>query len=206
MSAFPSESGCRSYRDELEAVPQAPVRLDVLRKYGEDDGFCLPLADGLRAVATPGAALVFTAHSIPSAQAARCDYEASLRRAATRVCELAGWDGPWQLAWQSRSGPPQVPWLEPDVGQVAAAHASEGVRDLVVVPIGFTSDHVEVVWDLDTALAQQCRELGLGLHRVPTVGTDPRFVQLLVDLVEERRDGPEGPGCPGGVSCCRAGA
>jgi ferrochelatase len=119
------------------------------------------------------------------------------------VCRLAGYEGPWELVWQSRSGPPQVPWLEPDVGDHAAELAARGVRELVVVPIGFTSDHVEVVWDLDTELAQRCGELGLSMTRVSTPGTDPRFVELLASLVRERWDGPTGSDCPGGFSCCR---
>jgi ferrochelatase len=221
-SAFPSPSGCRSYRDELErcAATHAPdVQFDVLPKYGIEPGFTIAFADGLREALTPGCAVLFTAHSIPVAQARLCDYEQWLHRAADQVCTQAGYDGPWEIVWQSRSGPPGVPWLEPDVGdrvaglaaartrETAQAPAEPAPLEVVVVPIGFISDHIEIHWDLDTELAARCTQLGVRLSRVATPGTDPRFVEVLVRLVQDRLGQPpeisSPPGCPGGLSCCR---
>ena len=95
-------------------------------------------------------------------------------------------DLPWDLVWQSRSGPPQVPWLEPDVNDHLAALAEAGVTDVVVSPIGFVSDHLEVIWDLDNEAAGTAERLGLGYARAVTPSTDPRFVAMVRELVEER--------------------
>lgn len=97
----------------------------------------------------------------------------------------------WDLCYQSRSGPPQVPWLEPDIVDHLRALAKEGVRDVVLSPLGFVSDHMEVVWDLDHEAQDEAQKLGIGLHRVATPGTDPRFVAMVEELVRERtEDGP----------------
>ena len=117
----------------------------------------------------------------------------------------------WDLVWQSRSGPPHVPWLEPDINDHLAALAKAGVRGVVVSPIGFISDHLEVVWDLDTEAAQTAADLGLRYARAATPGSDPRFVAMVRDLVLERLD-PAAPRarlgalpvwdvCP--VGCCQ---
>jgi ferrochelatase len=115
-------------------------------------------------------------------------------------------DRPWDLVWQSRSGPPQVPWLEPDVGQHVQSLYDQGAREVVVVPIGFTSDHVEVVYDLDVQLRSQVPS-DVVLRRAATVGTDPEFVAMLAQLVRERINGSPAPQgialhhvCPSG--CC----
>ena len=97
---------------------------------------------------------------------------------------------PWALAYQSRSGPPRQPWLEPDVGDyLAARHQQDAIRDVVIVPIGFISDHMEVVYDLDTELKQRCESLGINMVRAATVGTHPRFIRMIRELVEERMTG-----------------
>jgi ferrochelatase len=165
--------------------------------------------------AGPGAHLLFTAHSIPTVMADSSGpeggaYVAALRAACAGVVERLGTAQPWDLVFQSRSGPPQVPWLEPDVGDHLADLHARGVREAVMVPIGFTSDHVEVLYDLDVQAQERVAELpGLVAHRSATVGTDPEFVALLRDLVAERLAGAELPShgavathdrCP--AQCC----
>jgi ferrochelatase len=141
----------------------------------------LTLAGGERAH------VLFTAHSLPQAMAATSRYEADLRETAERVVERAGPAGAsWELVYQSRSGPPSVPWLEPDVLDCLHALPGRGVRDVIVMPLGFLSDHVEVLWDLDHDAAALARSLGLGFHRAATVGTHPELVAMIVDLVAER--------------------
>jgi len=110
--------------------------------------------------------------------------------------------------WQSRSGPPEVPWLEPDVADHLRALAARGVGQVVVAPIGFVSDHLEVVWDLDNELAELAGELGLGYARADTVGTDPRFTALIADMVVRYADGEgdlDAPGCGDNGAGCRSG-
>ena len=222
-SAFPSYSGCRQYREDWwrarAEVPGAPL-VSKLRHYWAEDGFLTPMADNVRATEpAEGARLVFTAHSIPTSMAQTSGlpevdgaYVAALREAAAGVVERLGGAYAWDLVFQSRSGPPQVPWLEPDVGDHLLALHAEGVREAVMVPIGFTSDHVEVLYDLDTQAQQQVSGLdGFTAKRAATVGTDPRFVAMLRELVVERLAGPELPThgalathdrCP--VGCCPA--
>jgi ferrochelatase len=133
--------------------------------------------------------LVFTAHSIPTSMAATCDYEAQLAETSRLVVERLGHPLPWSLAWQSRSGSPRVPWLEPDIGDHLAVLAGDGVDAVVVVPVGFVSEHMEVVHDLDTEALARADELGMVARRAGTVGTHPRFVSGLVELIRERTAG-----------------
>jgi ferrochelatase len=147
----------------------------------------------------PDARLVFCAHSIPTALAASSGpagdgYPTTLRVACQGVVARLDRPRAWDLVWQSRSGPPSVPWLEPDVGDHLAALHAQGVRDVVLVPVGFVSDHVEVLYDLDVQAQQRVAALpGMVARRAPTVGTDPAFVAMLRDLVVERMAGPELP-------------
>ncbi|WP_406675449.1 ferrochelatase [Nonomuraea sp. N2-4H] len=120
-------------------------------------------------------------------------YEAQLRRSAELVNQALGRTEPWDLVWQSRSGPPQVPWLEPDVCDYLR---KTDARSVVLVPIGFVSDHMEVVYDLDTEARQVAAELELPMERAATAGTHPRFVQMVRELMEE----PEPVPCP--LTCC----
>jgi ferrochelatase len=158
------------------------------------------------------APLVFTAHSIPRALAATCDYEAQLRETASLVAFPLG-RREWSLVYQSRSGPPSQPWLAPDIVDHLRALAAGGVKDVVVAPIGFTSDHMEVLYDLDLEAKSRAMELGLNMVRAGTAGTHPRFVRMIRELVQERlSDAPErlhlgtrGPApdaCP--PDCCPA--
>lgn len=139
--------------------------------------------------------VVFTAHSIPVSMAessgpAGGRYEAQLRETARLVAERAAPGLAWDLVWQSRSGAPHVPWLEPDVNDHLEVLAKEGTTQVVVSPIGFVSDHLEVLWDLDEEAAATARRLGLGFARAGTPGADPRFVAMVRDLVLERMAQP----------------
>jgi ferrochelatase len=199
-SAFPSYSGCRQYQEDIaRAQVDGMPRVDKLRHYYCEDGFVGAQArnvvaqlDGL-----DSPRIVFTAHSIPQVMADTSGptggaYVEALRTAAALVVERLPSAYSWDLVFQSRSGPPDVPWLEPDVGDHLEALYGEGVREVVLVPIGFTSDHVEVVYDLDVQAADRAAGLaGLTLRRAETVGTDPEFVQMLVRLVAERAAGLE---------------
>jgi ferrochelatase len=208
-SAYSSYSSCRQYREDIarareQAGPGAP-EIEKIRQFYSHPGFIGPLAaatrravDELPAAARDGARLVFTAHSIPASMAASSGpsggaYPAQLAEAARLVAEQAGGPGggprPWELAYQSRSGPPSVPWLEPDVNDVLERLAAEGAPAVVLVPAGFVSDHVEVRYDLDVEAAETARRLGLPMARAATPGTDPAFVSMVTALVKERTEG-----------------
>ncbi|GAB3983576.1 ferrochelatase [Plantactinospora veratri] len=201
-SAYGGYSSCRQYLEDIAAAraavgPDAP-RIDKLRQYWDHPGFVEPHADAVAtALATLDPArrestrLVFTAHSIPVSMAASAGpqggrYEAQLRETAALVAGRAAPGLAYDLVWQSRSGPPQVPWLEPDVNDHLRALAADGVTSVVVSPIGFVSDHLEVVWDLDTEAAATAKQLGLDFVRAATPGTDRRFVAMVRELVTER--------------------
>jgi ferrochelatase len=227
-SAYSSYSACRQYLDDIDravaaAGPGAP-RIDKIRPYFNHPGFIEPFAAAVEAALAglPGAAresprLVFTAHSIPVGMAASSGsgskgtavpgavggrYVAELREAARLIAERtpAGSGLPYDLVFQSRSGPPSVPWLEPDVNDHLAALAKgslvtgEAVRvpsAVVVVPVGFVSDHVEVLHDLDTEAAQTAASLGLPFARAKAPGPTPRFAAMVAELVAERVSGAE---------------
>ena len=195
-SAYGSYSGCRQYLENVEAAraevgAKAPA-VDKLRAFYNHPGFVEPLVELVGAAferidepRRAAARLVFTAHSLPRALAAASPYEAELGETAGLVAERLGRTG-FALVYQSRSGPPSQPWLEPDIVEHLRGLASEGVKDVVVAPIGFLSDHMEVVYDLDLDARARAVELGLNLVRAPTVGTHPRFVRMIRELVEER--------------------
>jgi ferrochelatase len=222
-SAFSSYSGCRQYREDVmqavERVGLTTMRFDKLRVFYNHPGFIEPMADRLdQALGTiPAAhrsdvAVVFTAHSIPLSMARGSAYERQLQEASRLVAERAG-ALRYCLAWQSRSGPPHVKWLEPDILSVLASLHAAGKDDVVVVPIGFISDHLEVLYDLDLEAQVLAEELGMRMVRVPTVGTDPAFVAMIRELIEERLTdrphrrflgafGPNHDICP--LHCCLA--
>ena len=239
-SAYASYSGCRQYRENLaaavtEAGVAAHLHLDKVRHYFDHPGFVDPMVDNtMVALDQLGSVderthLVFTTHSIPTSAAATSgppgwyDPEAggayvSQHRAvagliADAVRARCGVELPWELVYQSRSGPPQMPWLEPDISDHLDVLHEAGVSGAVMVPIGFISDHMEVVWDLDTEAMAHAADIGLPCVRAATVGTSARFVAALVDLVVERLDdipaaarpaltrfGPSYDVCPAG--CC----
>ena len=192
-SAYSSYSSCRQYLDDISearaAVGDRAPKIDKIRTFHDHPGFIEPMADQLTAALAqlgPDAAIAFTAHSIPQTMAGTSAYEAELTETARLVADRAAPGRPWSLVWQSRSGPPQVPWLEPDIGDHLRSLAAAGVRQVAVAPIGFISDHMEVVYDLDTEAAALASTLDLEMVRVATVGTDPRFVSMIRCLIEER--------------------
>ncbi len=223
-SAFGSFSGCRQYRQDLERAaeivgPQAPA-LQKLRLFYNHPGFIEPLADNLRQTlhdqpADRPSRIVFSAHSIPDSMAAVCSYQSQLEEAARLTMAAADLaDEPFDLVFQSRSGPPSMPWLEPDVNDHLTGLAAEGVTAVTLVPIGFISDHMEVMFDLDTQAAATAAELGIALHRVATVGVAPRFVAMIRELIDEQllaaprlhlgSDGPWPDDCPSADHCVPA--
>jgi ferrochelatase len=206
-SAYSSYSGCRQYRENLQDALDVVAaegegdgpRIDKLRHYFDHPGFVTPMVDAvLEAKARLGVAsprLVFTTHSIPldAARGSGPDGNAYLTQhravaglVASQVSRRTPIAADWDLVFQSRSGPPQVPWLEPDVSDHLSLLADKGCEGVVLVPIGFVSDHMEVVWDLDTVALDHARTLGLPTERAATVGTDPRFVAMVRELVLER--------------------
>jgi protoporphyrin/coproporphyrin ferrochelatase len=207
-SAFSSFSGCRQYLDDIERA-RAQVGKDApavtkIRPYYRQPGFIASFisaaAPGFRLL--PDAELVFTAHSVPESMAAASGpsggvYPAQLAEAAGLVAgsltaaRLGRSD--WHLAYQSRSGPPSARWLEPDIGDFLAGLAKDGKKSVVVVPIGFVSDHMEVVHDLDIEAARTADELGMTMFRAATPGTSSSFVSMITDLVIEYTTEPSGP-------------
>ncbi|GAA2354006.1 ferrochelatase [Dactylosporangium salmoneum] len=199
-SPFGSYSSCRQYLDDIviacAEVPDAPA-IDKIRQYHDHPGYIAPHADAVRAAldtlpSRMAARLVFTAHSIPTSMNAASGpggtgrYLAQLRETAALVAAEAAPELGWDLVWQSRSGPPHVPWLEPDVNDHLEALAKQGVTEVVVSPIGFISDHLEVIWDLDEEARATAGRLGLAFARAATPGVDPRFVDMIRQLVDER--------------------
>ena len=196
-SAYSSYSGCRQYIDDIDRARATAgadaVRIDKIRPYFDHPGFVQPFIASTRQAldrlaSTDPPPLVFTAHSIPAAMAESCDYEAQLRATMDLVAASASPESVRRLVWQSRSGPPSVPWLEPDVNDHLRRLGAQGFRAAVVVPIGFVSDHMEVVWDLDHEAAATAGELGIRIERATTPGTapDPDFIAMARELVEER--------------------
>ncbi len=200
-SAFGSYSGCRQYLEDMERarseVGACAPHLVKLRSFHNHPGFIETLTDRIgEAYATlpserqPAAGLIFTAHSIPVSMAQSSPYVPQLKETCTLVAAELRRDA-WQLAYQSRSGPPGQLWLEPDVMEVLRRYRSEHGEgaDVVVSPVGFVSDHMEVVYDLDYEVRNLAVELGLNLVRALTPGTHPRFIGLIRELITERVEG-----------------
>jgi len=194
-SMFSCYSGCRQYRENIiaareEVGPDAP-HVDKLRMGFNHAGFIEPMASNVREArasidgdeSTP---ILFTAHSIPNSMADNCNYEKQLRESCRLVAEAAG-ATTWRLVFQSRSGPPQQPWLEPDIcDAIQELDDTQPLDKVIIVPIGFVSDHMEVLFDLDEEAAQLCQLRGIRMARAKTVGTHPRFVTMIRELVQER--------------------
>ena len=190
-SMFSSFSGCRQYREDLfRAVADlvdAP-RIDKLRAGYNHPGFIEAMVDRVREAshqASRQAALLFTAHSLPLAMAKQADYEAQLREACALVSERLGGKS-WQLAYQSNNAGGRDAWLTPTVDHALASIRETGCTEVVVAPIGFVCDHMEVVLDLDIEARQRADALGLRMVRAATVGVHPRYVSMVRDLVVER--------------------
>ncbi|MHA6618400.1 ferrochelatase [Pseudonocardia sp. DLS-67] len=233
-SAYGGYSACRQYQEDItrarKAVGDSAPELVKIRHFFDHPLFVAANADAVRAARATlpaavrdGARLVFTAHSVPVAADAAAGppadgghrYSRQVAEAARLVAADLG-AAEHDVVWQSRSGPPRVPWLEPDiVDHIDALHA-RGVPAVVVAPVGFVSDHVEVVWDLDTEARGRADELGMGFARAATAGPDPRFADMVAELVAEHLhdaapralgdvpgDGCTVNGAPCAVDCCR---
>jgi ferrochelatase len=196
-SVFNSYSGCRQYLEDIEKA-QAEVgdgapQVDKLRSFYNHPGFVGAMQGRLEAALDKipderrdATQIVFTAHSIPSAMAGGCDYEKQLNESCRLVMEKFHAHRS-QLVYQSRSGPPSQPWLEPDVcDYLRELQTNDNVTDVVLVPIGFISDHMEVLFDLDTEAKALCDELGLNMLRAETVGTHLQFISMIRELILER--------------------
>ncbi len=195
-SAYSCYSGCRQYREDIqrarEEVGDGAPELDKIRVFFNHPLFIAVNQEHVRSAlaqfpesARDSVQIVYTAHSIPEAMAQQCAYEAQLKEAARMVSEGVG-HAHWQLAYQSRSGPPHQPWLEPDIGDVIEQLAEKGERHLVIAPIGFTSDHMEVLFDLDTEALELCEEKKITMVRAASAGTHPLFIEMVHDLIRER--------------------
>lgn len=196
MSAYSSYSGCRQYLEDIararEAAGPGAPEIDKLRVFYNHPGFIEPTAEYVAAAiqAIPAerrdtTMLIYTAHSVPLAMAANSRYVPQLEEACRLVSEKLG-RKVWRLAYQSRSGPPSQPWLGPDIGESLRELRANGARHVVVAPIGFISDHMEVLYDLDTEARAQAEQLGLNMVRAATVGNHPAFVSMIRELVLER--------------------
>jgi ferrochelatase len=227
-SAYGGYSACRQYDEDITraraAVGDSAPDLTKLRQFFDHPLFVSAFADAVRAAAAGLGEyrLVFTAHSVPmSADAAAGPPAEGGHRYSKQVAEAARLVAldlgvtEYDVVWQSRSGPPQVPWLEPDILDHLDALHAKGVPAVVLCPVGFVSDHLEVVWDLDTEAAEKASELGMGFARAAAPSGDPRFAQLVVELVREHlSDAPARKlsdfpvagctlnGAPCAVGCC----
>jgi ferrochelatase len=198
-SAYSSYSSCRQYREDIAraqaAVGDGAPVVDKIRAFHNHPGFVEAVVDRIRhaLVKIPEgrrerAQLIFTAHSIPLAMAQGCEYEKQLRETGRLVAEELG-HKEWRLVYQSRSGPASQPWLEPDILDCLSELKAQGdVSDVVIAPIGFVSDHMEILFDLDTQARDLGAQLGLKMVRAQTVGTHPRFIRMIRELICERID------------------
>ena len=211
-SAYSSYSSCRQYREDFAAALADTglddLRIDKVRQYFDHPGFVQPFVDGVRgAIAeltdrgftADSIRVLFSTHSIPSEDARRSGPDGhAYERQHLAVAEVVmteagalggGQDIGWELVYQSRSGPPTQPWLEPDINDVIRGLPSRGIEATVIVPLGFVSDHMEVLWDLDTEAMETADEVGIVAVRSATPGVDPAYVSGLVDLILERVTG-----------------
>ena len=229
-SAYGGYSACRQYDEDIQraraAYGEGAPQLVKLRQFFDHPLFVEIFADGVRKayeqVGDSGARLVFVAHSVPTAADAASGppeegghrYSRQVAEAARLVAAEVGVDT-YDVVWQSRSGPPQVPWLEPDIVDHIDALHGDGVKAMVCCPVGFVSDHLEVIWDLDNEAAERAAELGMAFARSATPNADPRFAQLVVELIREQTEnvparklstlvtgGDTANGAPCATRCC----
>jgi ferrochelatase len=188
-SAFGSYSGCRQYREDIARAQQTAgvqdMVIEKLPNFWDRQEFIEAMTDRVRAAMAmlPKAEqLIFTAHSIPMSMADFSPYVRQLKEASAAVAAWCG-VGSWQLVYQSRSGPPSQPWLEPDVRDYLREQYVAGVRSVILCPIGFISDHMEVLYDLDTEARALCDEIGMKMVRAGTAGSHPWLVSMVRDMV-----------------------
>ena len=195
-SAYSSYSSCRQYLENIadaqkDVGPGAP-EVDKLRAYYNHPLFIEANVAQVRVALEKfpehqraSTEIVFTAHSIPEAMAQNCDYQAQLEETARLIADALAL-GKWRVVFQSRSGSPMQPWLGPDVCDYLRESKTSGMEQVVLAPIGFVSDHMEIIYDLDTEAMALCRELGLKMVRAATVGTHPAFIKMIRELILER--------------------
>lgn len=213
-SAYSSFSSCRQYREDFARVLDATglggaVTIDKVRQFFDHPGFVSTFVEGVRdavalfvgeGVPAEQIRVLFSTHSIPTADAQRSGprdrdfgpggaYEAQHLAVAEVVMAQSAPEIGWKLVYQSRSGPASQPWLEPDINDELTELAAAGVKAVAIVPLGFVSDHMEVLWDLDTEAMETAQEVGIRAVRTPTPGIDPAYVSGLVDLIQERLAG-----------------
>ncbi|MEK6234223.1 MAG: ferrochelatase [Planctomycetales bacterium] len=220
-SAWSSYSSCRQYLEDIEraraAVGEGAPTIEKLRAFYNHPGFIKPMIERVEAALNEipadrrtDARLAFTAHSVPLSMAKTSRYQPQLEEASRLVAEGVG-RSEWKLVYQSRSGPPSQPWLEPDVCDYLRELREAGSRDVVVCPIGFLSDHMEVLYDLDTEAKELCDAIGLNMIRAGTAGAHPSFIRMIRELTLERLEhqserpalgtlGPANDVCP--ADCC----
>jgi ferrochelatase len=220
-SAFSCYSGCRQYREDVadacSRVGEGAPRIDKIRVFHNHPRFIDATTSRVRSAweTIPAdhratSCILFSAHSIPLSMAEGSRYEAQLQEVSRLVAESVR-PPAWELVYQSRSGPPHQPWLEPDVCETLRTLRGRGIECVVLAPIGFVSDHVEVLFDLDVEARATCEDVGLSMIRSQTVGDHPTYVRMIRELIEERLDpsreapsagrlGPNPPVCPAG--CC----
>jgi ferrochelatase len=188
-SAFGSYSGCRQYREDIAKVQQSAgvedMVIEKLPNFWDREEFIEAMTERVRAAMAmlPNAEqIIFTAHSIPVSMAEFSPYVRQLKEASAAVAARCGM-GSWQLAYQSRSGPPTQPWLAPDICDYLRTQYAAGLRRVIVCPIGFLSDHMEVLYDLDTEAVAVCGEIGMKMVRAGTAGSHPKLVSMIRDMV-----------------------
>ena len=225
VSGYSSYSGCRQYRENLIAgqagIGENAPQFGKIRVFYNHPDFIAANADRMRAAlqqipaeARSRVQVAYTAHSIPESMANGCNYQQQLQETCRLVSEEVGVEAArWQLVYQSRSGRPQDPWLGPDIVEHVEQLHKDGVRELIIMPIGFLSDHIEVLFDLDDEAAKAAAGCGILMVRAETVGTHPLFVQMIRKLILERLSpdfpkeaigqyGPNWDVCP--IDCCPA--
>jgi len=205
-SAFGSYSGCRQYREDIANAQQfagvQDIVIEKLNNFCDREEFIAAMTDRVRAAMEqlPGAEqIIFTAHSIPLSMANTSPYVRQLKEASSRVAAACGM-GDWTLVYQSRSGPPSQPWLEPDIRDYLRAQHQEGMRKVIVCPIGFISDHMEVLYDLDTEAKDLCQEIGMEMARAGTAGSHPKLISMICKMVMNAQTSPVLAHCEPG--CC----
>jgi ferrochelatase len=221
-SAYSSYSGCRQYRENIQQAqaavgPNAPA-VDKIRVFYNHPDFIAANVERVKLAISQlppesgDPQIAFTAHSIPMGMADHCNYVAQLSETCRLIAaELGVPADRWKLVYQSRSGRPSDPWLEPDILDHVRELSNNGVRSLVIAPIGFLSDHIEILFDLDEQAREVCDELGMSMVRAATVGSHPRFIGMIRELIQERLQtgverravgvcGPSHDVCP--TDCC----
>ncbi|HEY2116571.1 MAG TPA: ferrochelatase [Candidatus Angelobacter sp.] len=227
-SAFGSYSGCRQYREDiaraLQAAGTADLLIEKLPNFCDREEFIATMVDRVNAAMQqlpapaersgagdsqaehseaghPKAELIFTAHSIPLSMAESSPYVRQLKEAGSRVAAACGISN-WHLVYQSRSGPPSQPWLAPDICDYLREQHAAGVRSVIICPIGFISDHMEVLYDLDTEARALCDQIGMKMVRAGTAGSHPKLISMLRDMVLNSAASPVLGYCEAG--CCPA--